>query len=74
VRGFLCLRPQTAGSEALSELIDVHELARRLDVRPSFIYDRTRRNAPDSIPHKKIGKYVRFDPVEVEKWVAEHSR
>lgn len=58
----------------MSELIDAKELARLLSVPVSFIYDRTQKNAVDSIPHKKIGKYVRFDPAEVDEWLKEHSR
>ena len=42
------------------ELITVKELARRLNVSPSWIYRRTRLGQ-EAIPHVKIGKYVRFD-------------
>jgi len=37
------------------------ELADLLGVPISFVYDRTRQNSPDPIPHFKVGKYVRFD-------------
>ena len=58
----------------MTELFNVHDLAQRLNVPVSFIYDHTRKNSPDPIPHKKIGKYVRFDPAEVDQWLTEHSR
>jgi excisionase family DNA binding protein len=37
------------------------ELAAKLKVSKSFIYDRTRKNGPEKIPHIRLGKYLRFD-------------
>lgn len=37
--------------------LTVDEAAERLGVRPSWIYERTRRSA---IPHRRLGKFVRF--------------
>ncbi len=45
-----------------SELIDVRELAKRLNVAVSWVYERTRSGA---IPCVRLGKYVRFNPAEV---------
>lgn len=42
------------------ELITVGELAKRLNVPVSWIYQRTRLGQ-QAIPHVKMGKYVRFD-------------
>jgi excisionase family DNA binding protein len=50
------------------------ELADLLGVPISFVYDRTRQNSPDSIPHFKVGKYVRFDLATVKEWLAERTR
>ena len=58
----------------MADLIDAKELARRLNVPVSFIYDRTRKNGPETIPHRKIGKYVRFDPSQVDSWLATKVR
>jgi len=55
-------------------MMDVRELASRLGVPASFIYDRTRTDGPERIPHIKLGKYVRFDPERVEAWLAERER
>ena len=52
----------------MADLIDSNELARRLKVPLSFVYDRTRKNGPDHIPHFKLGKYVRFDPDQIAEW------
>ncbi len=43
-------------------LVDVSELARILSVPKSWVYQRTYLG---TIPCRKIGKYVRFDPNEV---------
>jgi excisionase family DNA binding protein len=64
----------TAGARGMKELIEIKELARRLSVPVTFIYDRTRKNSPDPIPHLKIGKYVRFDPEAVVQWLELHRR
>ncbi len=43
-------------------LVDVSEMARILSVPKSWLYQRTYLG---TIPCRKIGKYVRFDPNEV---------
>ena len=58
----------------MNQLSKPQELAAILGVPTSFIYDRTRENAPDPIPHFKLGKYVRFDLAQVQKWLAERTR
>ena len=45
-------------------LMTVTELARVLNVSPSWIYQRTRLGQ-SAIPHLKMGKYVRFKLEEV---------
>lgn len=58
-----------------TKLIGVNELAETLGVPPSWIYARTRLKGPDTIPHLKVGKYVKFKtdpergPVEVMEWI-----
>ena len=49
------------------ELIKVGELAKRLNVPVSWIYQRTR-FGQKAIPHVKMGKYVRFNLAEVVKF------
>ena len=43
---------------------DVTRLAEHLGVPKGWIYDRTRQDGPEVIPHLKFGKYVRFDPCQ----------
>ena len=49
----------------MQKLLNVHELAERLNVPVSWIYDRTRCGSTDHIPHYKVGKYLRFAEEEV---------
>ena len=49
----------------MQKFLNVQELAEKLNVPVSWIYDRTRRGSPDSIPHYKVGKYLRFAEEEV---------
>ncbi|MBU0472353.1 MAG: helix-turn-helix domain-containing protein [Nanoarchaeota archaeon] len=47
-----------------NKLFTVQEMAEMLSVPVSWIYQRTR-FGKESIPHIKLGKYIRFDPEEV---------
>ena len=57
-----------------NRLLKPQELATLLGVPISFVYDRTRQNAADPIPHFKLGKYVRFDIDQVQEWLADRVR
>ena len=50
-------------------LLDVGGAAERLGVTVRFV---RRLVAERRIPYVKVGKFVRFDPVEVERWIDEH--
>jgi predicted DNA-binding transcriptional regulator AlpA len=54
---------------------DVDALAAHLGVPRTWIYDRTRERGPETIPHFKLGKYVRFNPesTEFQEWLAGHQ-
>lgn len=47
----------------------LNDVARFLNVKPSWVYDRTRSTAPIPIPHFKIGKYLRFLESDVRDWL-----
>ncbi len=51
------------------ELLTVDELAARLKVPRSWIYQRTRLRGPDRLPHVKLGKYLRFEEETVRAWL-----
>jgi hypothetical protein len=50
------------------------DLAEYLNVPVGWIYKRTRMNGPDTLPHIKLGKYLRFDPTSAafQDWLARH--
>jgi excisionase family DNA binding protein len=51
--------------------LTVQEAAELLRVPVSWLYERTRTN---SIPHVKLGKYLRFDRDELTTWIDEMRR
>ena len=55
------------------ELLTVIELADRLKVPASWVYQRTR-GRRDRLPHIKIGKYLRFEEKAVQSWLERHRR
>lgn len=65
------------GSELIrtSKFWSVDEVAEHLGVPRSWIYDRTRENGPEVIPHLKLGKYIRFNPESraFQKWLTGHE-
>jgi excisionase family DNA binding protein len=56
------------GSESLAMVLTAQEVAERLRVPVSWVYERTRRRGPGCIPHRKMGKYLRFLAEEVDDW------
>jgi predicted DNA-binding transcriptional regulator AlpA len=57
------------------KLWSVENLAEFLGIPKTWIYDRTRENGPEVIPHVKLGKYVRFDPDSsaFQEWLKNHE-
>ncbi|MFH1699217.1 MAG: helix-turn-helix domain-containing protein [Candidatus Zixiibacteriota bacterium] len=59
----------TIDSSLLAYLITPEELARRLRVPMSWVYDRTRKSGPERLPFYKIGRYLRFSIPEIEDYL-----
>jgi len=53
------------------DFLTIAELARRLKVQKSWLYSRTRKTGPGSIPRLRLGKYLRFDYQAVLNWLRE---
>ena len=53
-------------------LVTVKEMAERLSVPVSWIYERTRLGQK-AIPHLRLGKYIRFDQEEVMAFFRENG-
>jgi excisionase family DNA binding protein len=54
---------------AVEQLLTVREVAGLLRVPVSWVYERTRRQGSERLPHVKVGKYVRFRPAEIEAYL-----
>jgi excisionase family DNA binding protein len=50
----------------LEPLLDVEQFAKILGLRRSFIYSGA---SSGKIPSVKIGKYLRFSPAQIKKWL-----
>lgn len=66
---------QVRESRGFRQLWDVKQLAEYLGVDKSWVYERTRENGPEGIPHFKLGKYLRFDPNSelFRAWLKSHE-
>jgi len=60
----------------MKKLWDPKTLAEHLGISVSWIYDRTRQQGPEMIPHVKLGKYLRFDPESTafRSWLQSHEK
>lgn len=55
---------------AVDKLLTVQEMAERLRVPVSWIYNYSRQKGPGSIPVVRVGKYCRFVEADVLQWLA----
>ena len=53
----------------IERMLTVRELARILNVPVSWVYARTRKGAGNSIPHVRVGKYIRFHEEAIRKYI-----
>ena len=62
---------QTAqlNSNGSDRLLTVEEVAEMLRTPKSWVYERTRRRAPNRIPGFRLGKYWRFREADVLEWL-----
>jgi len=51
------------------DLLTISELAKKLKVKRSWLYSRSREKGEDAIPRVKLGKYLRFQENVVMAWV-----
>ena len=61
-----------------THLLTPEQLAERLQVKPSWVYEQTRtrsgvRNS-DPLPHIKMGLYLRFDWRDVVAWLERQKK
>jgi hypothetical protein len=53
------------------DILTPEELASRLKVRKSWVYEQTRCRNPNPLPRLNMGRYLRFDWVKVVEWLTE---
>jgi excisionase family DNA binding protein len=58
-------RPETEQREP-AKLLDAKEMAARLSLKPSWLLELARQGR---VPHRRLGRYVRFDPAAVQEWL-----
>ncbi len=51
-------------------LMGIDQVAAYLGLSPHTVY---RFVSQRKIPHVKLGKLVKFDPLEIDKWIASHA-
>ena len=56
-----------------SQILTLEELAQRLKVSPRWVYEKSRRRSTNPLPTIRIGRYLRFDWVEVSAWLRKQS-
>jgi hypothetical protein len=55
----------------MTRLLDAKAAGVLLGVPASWLLAQARR---DAVPHLRLGKYVRFDPVDLERWAETRKR
>jgi excisionase family DNA binding protein len=63
--GFLQKWLQEAQAAQKRALLTPEEVARYFQVNRQWVYERTSKN---EIPHMKVGKYLRFEQQEIDRW------
>ena len=62
----------------MEDILTPEQLAQRLQVKPSWVYEQTRVRAgirdADSLPYIKMGRYLRFDWSDVLEWLGRHKK
>jgi excisionase family DNA binding protein len=53
------------------DILTPEELAARLKVRKTWVYEQTRSRSRNPLPRLRTGKYLRFDWTKVAEWLTE---
>lgn len=57
----------------VDNILTVEELAKRLKVPVSWVYEKQRARYSNPLPTLKIGRYLRFDWAQVSSWLQSTS-
>jgi excisionase family DNA binding protein len=53
------------------DILTPEELAARLKVRKSWVYEQTRSSNQNPLPRLRMGRYLRFDWTKVVEWLTQ---
>lgn len=56
-----------------NDLKDIREMSQILKVPKSWLYGQTRQRGKGTIPHLRLGKYLRFRPSDVIAWAEQRA-
>jgi len=56
-----------------SQILTLSELAERLKVSQRWVYEKSRRRCQNPLPCIRIGRYLRFDWLEVSAWLRQQT-
>ena len=56
-----------------SQILTLAELAERLKVSERWVYEKSRRRCQNPLPCIRIGRYLRFDWLEVSAWLRQQT-
>jgi excisionase family DNA binding protein len=56
-----------------SQILTLSELAERLKVSERWVYEKCRHRCQNPLPTIRIGRYLRFDWLEVSAWLRQQS-
>jgi len=68
--GLLKLTDNVPSKLAPENILTPEELADRLKVPRTWVFEKTRSRCQNPIPHFRIGRYIRFDWTRVVEWLA----
>jgi hypothetical protein len=66
------MQPQQGSSSLVlspADILTPKELAARLKVKPTWIYEHLRQRSADSLPGFRCGRYLRFNWPQVSAWL-----
>lgn len=56
-----------------ANILTLDQLAARLQVKPRWVYEKSRRRCHDPLPAIRIGRYLRFNWLDVSAWLHSHT-
>jgi excisionase family DNA binding protein len=58
-------------TQSFEPILTIEQVAERLELKPSTIYELTRRRNRHPLPVLRAGKFLRFRWSEIERWLNE---